>query len=297
MRVILVDPLLRDAFFATIMNGSLLWICGRILRLQPRWGWMMTAAVLGGVYQFSLGIRWQLGYVSGIEWIVFLAVGGFIAWLSSPKLNFLQALRRIFLFYLLTFLSVGVSMGASSLIQLAGGGRLSSWLYFLINMISLMIVAELGWGMIREAVWTRSHLVKLFVHLKESEFYLQGLVDTGNMLRDPLTQIPVVILSLPAVRSFLPETVAQLIEQVMAGDIPNQDVEEYWQTRIEILPFRAVGNTCGLLAGLKIEQLEVIAPSHLIIKPAMLGFTGENFSTGDYQAIVPAALFERALSL
>lgn len=297
MRVILLDPLLRDAFLATLMNWAILWVCTRILRLKPRWAWMIIAAVLGGVYQLSLGIRWQLGYVSRLDWIFFLGVGGFIAWLASPSRHLTQIIRRIFLFYFLTFLTVGVSMGVRSLLQLIGTGRLSPWHYFLINMSSLLIVAELGWGMIQEAVWTRAHLVKVHIQLGPSHLYLHGLVDTGNLMRDPFTQIPVVVISFPAVRTCLPEEVVQIIEQLMAGDMPSSRLAGYWENRIKILPFTSVGNSKGLMVGLTAEQLDIAAPSSLSVKPAVLGFTIQSFSSGDYQAIVPAALYDQVLSV
>ncbi|HEX2952972.1 MAG TPA: sigma-E processing peptidase SpoIIGA, partial [Bacillota bacterium] len=287
----------REAFFATMMNWVLLWVCGRILHLRPRWGWLTMAAVFGGVYQLSLGIRWELGRVSGWEWVIFLMVGGFIAWLSWPNLNLTQSIRRIFLFYLLTFLTVGVSMGARSLLQLAGKAHLLPWHYFLINIGSLMIVAEVGWGMIREAVLTRSHLVRFLVQLGENEFHIHGLIDTGNMLRDPFSQTPVVILSWPAVRSIMPREVVQLIDGIITGNMPYESLEDSWQSRVRLLPFCSLGNSMGLLIGMSVEKIEFMTPANIIIKPAILGFTNQTFSANDYQAIVPAALFDRSISV
>jgi hypothetical protein len=95
----------------------------------------------------------------------------------------------------------------------------------------------------------------------------------------------------------MPREVVQLIDGIITGNMPYESLEDSWQSRVRLLPFSSVGNSAGLLIGMSVEKIEFVTPAKIIIKPAILGFTNQTFSANDYQAIVPAALFDRTISV
>lgn len=289
MHVVWIDPWIYGAGLAALMNLALLWVCGRILHLPVSWWRITTSASIGGIYQFWLGIRWELGSVFAWEWGVFLLIGVVMCCLTYPSRHIFQLIRGIFLFYFLTFMTVGISMGAMALVQLAGGRPLQTWQFIGLNLGALMIVAEMGWGMIHEAVWTRTHMAEINIEWGERSIRVKALLDTGNLLKDPLTQRPVMVVSLQAVQDQLLIKEQVFFQQLIKGEMP-ETVEYDWQTRVRFLPFRTVGDMHGLLVGLNVDSLELRTPVQKKIQPAIVGFTAQKFPSGDYQAIFPAVL-------
>lgn len=292
MRVVVIDPWLSGAGLAMLMDLAMLCVTGRILRQKRHWPRLVSASFVGGLYQLWLGIRWELGSVFGWEWGLFLAVGIAMVIGSYPPRNPGQFLRSIFLFYLLTFLTVGVSMGVMAMAALAGGRSIQTWQFMLLNIASLLIVSELGWGMVHDAIWTRTHLAEIKVELDGKTLHLKAFLDTGNQLRDPVTRLPVVLLSLPAVYEKLPSAVGSIVQKLMEGEMPETSSDSSWLRRFRYLPFTGVGNARGLLVGLTVDSLMLIKPVQKRIQPAVLGFTVQKFPSGDYHAVFPVVLIE-----
>jgi len=77
MRVVYIDVWLYRAFLAGLMNAAVLWTTGKILRYPVKRGRILTAATVGAVYLFILGLRRDAAAHSlgGWETVLFFVVG------------------------------------------------------------------------------------------------------------------------------------------------------------------------------------------------------------------------------
>lgn len=301
MRVVYIDVWLYQAALAGLMNAAVLWTTGKILRYPVRRWRILTAATAGAVYIFILGLRMDAGArgQSGLETVVFLVVGAAMALWAFPPNNRPKITRVLFLFYFLSFVTVGLSWSILCLISLASGdvsnivelgGDIAAWKFLLLNLVSLLFIAEIGWGMVHEAVWTRTCSIPLCIKIEGLTFNVTALVDTGHFLRDPMTQAPVVILSFPAVKPLLPSAVSASLERLIDGEMPSGADEEIWSTRIRIIPLTSVETGCGLMVGIIPEEVSWLGSNPRLIQNVVCGFSRQTFGDGDYQALFPAAL-------
>lgn len=79
---------------------------------------------------------------------------------------------------------------------------------------------------------------------------LTALVDTGNTLRDPVSGVPVLVVDSDAAEKLLSLTTEQLmrpVETIASGHYPG----------LRLIPYSAVGQSTGMLLGLRVEQLTV----------------------------------------
>lgn len=290
MRVILIDPWIERAGLAMVMDWALLWATGRILRRSSTIWRLLRSTLLGGVYQIVLGIRWELGVLGIGDWLVYLSVGvSMILWVYSPN-TFRQAMRTIFLFFLLTFITVGVSMSFLSLARVWGWSFLHPWQFFFINLLALAIVVELGWGAIHEAIWTQTCLVEIEIGIGGKNMTVKALIDTGHRLRDPMSRAPVIVLSLPSVEKDLPIGLVRTVHRFAQGETPLAEDEEEWGGRIRFIPMASVERSGGMLVGVVPDHFSLGDPQRDGGK-AVVAFTKERFPDGEYQAIVPVMLF------
>lgn len=301
MRVVYIDVWLYRAFLAGLMNAAVLWTTGKILRYPVKRGRILTAATVGAVYLFILGLRRDAAAHSlgGWETVLFFVVGAMMVLWAFPPNNRTKAFRVVLLFYFLTFVTVGLSWGLLCLSGLAAGnwaqamefaGGVASWQVLLLNLISLLFIAELGWGMVHEAVWTRTCSIPLRIKIDGISIGVTALVDTGHFLRDPLTLAPVVVLSFPAVKPLLPPKFCASLERLLEGDLPTAADERVWLNRLRLIPLTSVETGSGLLVGIVPEEVGWLCSPPRLIQNVVCGFSRQSFGKGEYQALFPAAL-------
>lgn len=91
-------------------------------------------------------------------------------------------------------------------------------------------------------------LVDVYIRIGESDFTVKGLVDSGNQLYDPLTKLPVMILSILPVREHLPEEIAVLAEDATRLLDGSATLPDEWAGRVRFIPAKTVGKQSLLLA-------------------------------------------------
>lgn len=105
--------------------------------------------------------------------------------------------------------------------------------------ICLLLLMWLGRG--------KPGLVPVELHYKERKIRIKALRDTGNLLRDPITDSPVLVIGAEAAQKLTGLTPGQLKNPLETmGQLPG----------LRLIPYRAVG-TSGFLLALKLEHVRI----------------------------------------
>ncbi|RFU63189.1 sigma-E processing peptidase SpoIIGA [Peribacillus saganii] len=210
-------------------------------------------------------------------------------------------LKGLLLLYFITFLSGGVLLGLhyffqfnpsalnSGFIQMtAGFGDPASWIFVLLGFPAAWYFSKRSIDNIEMASIAFDQLVTVAIKLKNCEWTVTGLVDSGNQLYDPISGSPVMILSVRGIEEDLPENVLRIIDDVdsfLSGD-GSMDVE--WDDRLRIIPCKVVGNDKGLLAAFKADSIRVHQENGILdATKSLISFTRQQLSPDEaYQAIV-----------
>ncbi|ULT58506.1 sigma-E processing peptidase SpoIIGA [Neobacillus drentensis] len=212
---------------------------------------------------------------------------------------FFKALMTL---YVSTFLIGGGLMGAHYFIQsdlelsvkvlsssVKGFGDPISWLFVLIGF-------PLAWHFARKNVegmeMTKiqfEQIVSVQLHISEERMHFKGLVDSGNQLYDPLSKLPVMIVSLQNQSEAVPESINRLAaadpEQFILG---SQDVPNDWQNRLRIIPCRVVGQEHQLIVAIKPDLILIEHNGdQYVCEKGLVSFTMQQLSVDDaFQCIV-----------
>ncbi|MCD7887587.1 MAG: sigma-E processing peptidase SpoIIGA, partial [Clostridiales bacterium] len=90
------------------------------------------------------------------------------------------------------------------------------------------------------------------------QVFLRALVDTGNLLRDPLTGSPVLIAERQAVARLFPRHCAPTEEALCHPTTCLEQLSRQWNpSRLRLVPYRAVGTERGLLLAVRVDEMEV----------------------------------------
>ena len=217
---------------------------------------LAAAAALGALYAAA---NFLPGMAFLSHWLVKLCAGVLMvlaAFGSQPRL-----LRLAVLFFALS-----CALGGGILaISLLGGTGLS-----LANGIpatgmdlKVVLLSAAGCYVLLSLVlrrWGRHSraegaLVSLALELESRQVVLTALTDTGNTLSDPLDNQPAAVVEWRCVQPLLPPGVT-LTQQ--DADHPAQGMErlcaQWPRSRLRLLPYRAVGVSCGMLLALRVDR-------------------------------------------
>lgn len=223
-------------------------MCGRVLH---RW-LLALAASLGAGYACAL-------FFPGLDWLgapLCRVCAGILMSLTAYGAQ--KGLPQVTLCFFGASAALGGLVWAA---ELLGGHSLSlerGVLYSYVDLRLLLLLLALSYGVLsfaadRAFVHRRRELVSVTIRLGARTVKLTALQDTGNTLTDPADNRPVVVAEGTCCGGLLPfpvpldrpvEALAALAEAGHAGG---------WR----LLPYRAVGVTCGLLLAVKADSVMV----------------------------------------
>jgi stage II sporulation protein GA (sporulation sigma-E factor processing peptidase) len=283
---------------------SLLYLAGRLSR----------ASIVGRRLILGAGIGSLYGLASLYPGAVFLmnlpakiAVSALMVAIAYPRgVAKLRAFATtLALFYLGSFAVGGAALawtylttGVASLDGGAATGRLGLGAVLPAVLLGAIL---LHWAIVsgreRERVDTLCVLCRVVVGDGQAEF--RALVDTGNRLRDPLSDAPVVIVEYLAVTRLLPAGFGQ----VWDGSEPDDpDLSRLasalggtpWSARMRLVPFSSLGRANGLLVGFRPDAVIVGARGGDVRRTDVVVCVSPRplSAEGGYRALVPPEILE-----
>jgi stage II sporulation protein GA (sporulation sigma-E factor processing peptidase) len=177
----------------------------------------------------------------------------------------------------------------------AGPVTYNPWQVVLVNILSLLIVTELGWGMVHRILLEKECLFSLRLTINGITKELSALLDTGNMLIDPLTKQPVLVVEAEFFKGILPDELFGLGELLAYGEFPDNsalDFDPDWAARIRLINYSSVGKKRGFMLGFRPDEVCLLKNEPIKLPPLIIGLhhLATFSSTGNYHALLPSAL-------
>lgn len=288
-----------DVFLALnlLADAAVLYAAGRLAGVRVHGGRVLGSAAAGALYSFGyLFPELSSLYSPPAKLAASLALLA-LAYAPLPLPAFLRLAAWL---YAVSACAAGLTaalawMGADSMAAAWASGlpHVPWWL-------PAGVLASLVWvmGRLRERV--RAPLmgpwhVPVVVAVGPRRVECTGLVDTGNLLRDPVSGRPVLVAELGAVLPLIPAGERGLYG---AGSAPAGGAGGgEWARRFRLVPFGAVGNRRGLLPAFRADTVTVGAGGERRVwRGITVAVTAERLGgDGGYQALVPPALLGSSL--
>ena len=99
--------------------------------------------------------------------------------------------------------------------------------------------------------------IKIKINNKELE--TKVMLDTGNMLKDPISNNPVVLIEKDKLYEILPKDLLDSTKNMLGGDFKDENkLENEYRTRLRIIPFTSVGKQNGMMMGIKVDEVTIM---------------------------------------
>ena len=189
-----------------------------------------------------------------------------MVYISFMPKHFKDMLKMIIFFYLTSFVFGGAALGViyminSGKISIQNGiliGKYTIWTVF-IGIIIAFFVMLLAFKFVKSKFSKNDLFCNIKIKINQKEIETKALLDTGNLLKEPITNIPVVVVEHKLLYKTIPNEILDNIEQILGGDLNNipEEIKNEYISKLKVIPFTSLGKQNGMLLGLKAEGLEI----------------------------------------
>ncbi|HHT42599.1 MAG TPA: sigma-E processing peptidase SpoIIGA [Firmicutes bacterium] len=283
-----------------IFEYLLLWATATITRTQTTPMRLLMGSFIGTLH-YLLYLAASVGMIPFYGLLRFLPIVILVSAAMICAAFFPISWRRLVIasgyFYTIGFVAAGMGLAAAYLLGSPDSPAFTTGT--LISILAILLIAELGWGIVHERVVHTIYRVPVEISCDGQSIKMTALVDTGNQLKDPLNRQSVIIVDWQSVKAMLPSDVASVMVSLEEGDPAalNRFTElETWRTRLRLIPFNSIGKTNGLMLGFRPDEVRIGAHTWTgDIQPTVAVHPHNLDPNGEYNALVPPHLVDNSL--
>lgn len=175
-------------------------------------------------------------------------------------------LKMIIYFYLTSFVFGGAALGViyivnTGKISFQNGMLIGNYTIktIIIGVIIAFIIITLAFKMAKTKFSKNDLFCNITIKINNKEITTKAMLDTGNLLKEPITNIPVVVVEHTLLYKVIPKEILDNIENILGGDLGEipENVKNEYISKLKVIPFTSLGKQNGMLLGIKADELKV----------------------------------------
>lgn len=183
----------------------------------------------------------------------------------TPK-NFKEMLKMVVFFYLTSFVFGGAAL---SVIYIVNTGKISiqngiivgsyTLKTILVGITLAFIIVILAFQLVKAKFSKKDLFCQIILKINGKEISTKAMLDTGNLLKEPITNIPVVVVEHTLLKDAIPKEILDNIENILGGDLEKipENIKNEYMSKLKVIPFTSLGKQNGMLLGLKTDGLKI----------------------------------------
>lgn len=282
------------------MNYLILFTTGKLLNRNLKKSRLFIASMIGALYVFSLYFDVTMT-VLNISKIIMSAI---LVKISFASRKVKTILKEAVVYFLVSFIYAGCALGFIHLakprvLYIVNGIIIGGEYIFEIVLISAIASLALIKGSMKLIKFKhkfnkRDMLCNIEVFLNDKSVKLRALLDTGNLLTDPISNTPVVIVCREKIRCLFDNKTLKVIDSLIGGDEVQRDIAN--DVRVKLIPYTSVGNKNGIMISYKVDKMKVEYQDEVNeVDNVLIGFYNDALSKNDkYSALIGLQILERS---
>lgn len=282
-----------------IMNYIILYGTAVIAKVIPKHIRLILASGVGALYAIVAYLS-ILKIYSCIVLKVFLSV--IIVYIAFNSQNIKIMFKQLLLFYLTSFVFGGAAFFLIYIVKpqdiiMRNGVYVGTYplkIAFLGAFLGF-IVTILSFKIIKTKLSKKSLLCNAIISINKKQIETVAMIDTGNLLKDPISNTPVIVVEHTLLYNILPKQILNNLESILGGELEKipEDVKEKYISKLKVIPFSSLGKQNGLLLGIKADEIKIEIEDETIIKDNIIvGIYDKSLTKrGEYRALIGMNLF------
>lgn len=270
-----------------LMNYIILFATGFIQKNEMSQIRLIISSIFGGIYAIVSYLNIIPIYSNFFMKILLSIIMVYIAF--NPQ-NYKKMLKTILLFYLTSFVMGGCALALLYIINPQNinfeNGVLIGTYPLKVTIIAGIIgfiVIQIAFRINKRQVKKKDMYCKLDVVINKKIAKIKAYVDTGNMLKEPITNIPVIIVEKEKIKNLINID----LDKIIGGDSQNIN-----KIKFRIIPFNSIGKQNGMLIGIKPDFVKVMfEDNEKYIEDVIIGIYDKKINK-EYSALIGLELLE-----
>ncbi len=277
-----------------IMNYIILFTTAVVLKIKVSHIRLILASLLGAGYSIIAYMGIIKVYSSIILKIILSVLIIYIAF--NPQ-NIKKMCKDLLLFYLVSFVFGGAAFALIYIIKpqnilMKNGLFLGTYplkTVMLGAVVAFCIIIG-AFAIIKNKISKKDMFCEIEILINQKKIKTKAIIDTGNMLKEPITNVPVIVVEHILLYSCMPKEILNNLKEIMGGDFKNIpcDIQEKYISKLKLIPFSSLGKQNGMLIGIRPEYVKVITDEQeKINKNVIIGIYEKSLTKkGEYQALI-----------
>lgn len=246
------------------MNYIILFATGYLLKIKMNHIRLILSAILGGIYSI-LAYMEILEIYSNFALKIILSI--VMVYLAYHAKNIKQLAKQLIFFYLTSFVFGGCAFALLYFIKpqeiLIRNGTYIGTYPLKITILGGIVgftITVIAFHFVKKKITKKNMYCNITIYFEEKNVTATALLDTGNMLKDPITSMPVIVVEKEILKNILPEIILNNLNKIIGGDVPKEIYEDEnleYITKFRVIPFSSIGKTNGMLLGFKANKVEI----------------------------------------
>ena len=280
------------------MNYIILFGTAYIIKIKVKHIRILLASLIGAVYAVLAYAEVFPIYANLITKIILSICMTYIAF-NPKKLKGL--IKELILFYLVSFALGGCAFALLYIVRpqdifMKNGVYIGTYplKIALLGGITGFIITYVAIKIVKTRITKNEIIYKAIIKIEEQEIEINVLLDTGNMLKDPISGDAVIMVEKNKLYKILPNEMLDNTNKFLGGEFENAESLEY-RKRIRFIPFTSVGKQNGMLLGIKPDLVKIITDvDEIVNEKTIIGVYEKTFSkSGKYSGLIGLDILER----
>ena len=277
-----------------IMNYIILFATAIVLKLKIKHIRLILASLIGAVYSILSYMSLLEIYSSIILKIILSIIIVYVAF-YPPKVN--QLWKDLLIFYLTSFVFGGAAFSLIYIIkpqEILMKNGLFLGIYplktIILGAILAFIIIITAFKIVKSKISKKDMICEIEIKLNEQEIKTKAMIDTGNLLKDPLTNTPVIVIEHTLLYDCMPKEILNNLEQILGGELEKipEEIRNKYISKLKLIPFSSLGKQNGMLLGIKSEYVNIIQKDKTSKKEnVIIGIYNKSLTKkGEYRALI-----------
>ena len=210
-------------FENVLMNYIILYACGIIIKSNIKKWKILISSLIGAVYTIVMYLN-IIPAASNVLMKFLLSI--IMVYVALYPQNVKKLCKNLVIFYLTSFVFGGCVFALMYIVkpqmaQIKSGVFVGTYpiKIAIAGGVVAFIVIQLGFKFAKTKLRKNDMIYELIINLFENEIKINGMLDTGNLLREPITGMPVIIVEKDALGKLIPSVILENLNKIIGGDV------------------------------------------------------------------------------
>ena len=282
-----------------IMNYIILFATSIIIKIKVKHIRLILASILGAIYSIIAYMSILEMYSSVILKIILSVIIVYIAY--NPQ-NVKNMWKYLVIFYMTSFVFGGAAFALIYIVKpqdilMKNGLFLGTYPLktIILGTIVAFVVIVTSFKLVKSKISKKDMFCTIKININKVEIETKAMIDTGNLLKEPISNTPVIVVEHTLLYDCMPKEILNNLENILGGDFENisEEVKNKYISKLKVIPFSSLGKQNGMLIGIKPEEVTVINDENENkINNVIIGIYNKSLTKrGEYKALIGIDLY------